>query len=39
MPTEKLISYFTTKKAPTNLNVFSFESAYNEATRLFSQYH
>ena len=39
MPTEKLISYFTTKKATTNLNVFSFESAYNEATKLFSQYH
>lgn len=39
MPTEKLISYFSTKKAQTNLNVFSFESAYNEATRLFSEYH
>jgi hydroxymethylglutaryl-CoA lyase len=39
MPTEKLISYFTSKKEITNLNVLSFESAYNEATKLFSAYH
>lgn len=39
MPTEKLLSYFTTQKAYTNLNPMSFESAYNEATNLFSLYH
>lgn len=39
MPTEKLLSYFTTQKAFTNLNPMSFESAYNEATNLFSLYH
>ena len=38
MPTEKLLSYFTTKKQ-SNLNAMSFESAYNEATKLFSAYH
>ena len=35
MPTEKMLSYFTTAKAVTNLNALSFESAYNEATKLF----
>ncbi len=35
MPTEKLISYFTTKKVETNINVLSFESAYNEAIKVF----
>lgn len=38
MPTEKLLSYFTQKKAH-NLNAMSFESAYNEATKIFSTYH
>jgi len=38
MPTEKLLSYLTTKKAH-QLNALSFESAYNEATRIFSVYH
>ena len=38
MPTEKLLSYFTTKKQ-SNLNAMSFESAYNEATKVFSAYH
>ena len=38
MPTEKLLSYFTTKKV-NNLNALSFESAHNEATKLFSAYH
>ncbi|MBP92864.1 MAG: hydroxymethylglutaryl-CoA lyase [Flavobacteriaceae bacterium] len=38
MPTEKLLSYFTTKKH-SGLNALSFESAYNEATKLFSVYH
>ena len=39
MPTEKLLSYFTTKKARTNTSPMSFESSYNEATILFSKYH
>jgi hydroxymethylglutaryl-CoA lyase len=39
MPTEKLLSYFTSQKAPTGTNPMSFESAYNEATKLFGQYH
>ncbi|MBT4919724.1 MAG: hydroxymethylglutaryl-CoA lyase [Flavobacteriaceae bacterium] len=39
MPTEKLLSYFTAKKSQLNLNALSFESAYNEATKIFSVYH
>jgi len=35
MPTEKLLSYFTTKKIQTNLNVLAFESAHNAASALF----
>lgn len=38
MPTEKLLSYFTSKKC-NNLNALSFESAYNEATKIFKTYH
>jgi len=38
MPTEKLLSYFTTKKN-NDLNPLSFESAYNEASRIFNKYH
>jgi hydroxymethylglutaryl-CoA lyase len=36
MPTEKLVSYFMSKKENTNINAMSFESAYNEATKIFS---
>ncbi|NNK86776.1 MAG: hydroxymethylglutaryl-CoA lyase [Flavobacteriaceae bacterium] len=39
MPTEKLLSYFTSKKIHHNLNALSFESAYNEALKIFNQYH
>lgn len=39
MPTEKMLSYFTAAKATTNLNALSFESSYNEATKLFGEYH
>lgn len=39
MPTEKLVSYFTAKKENTNINPMSFESAYNEASKLFGAYH
>jgi hydroxymethylglutaryl-CoA lyase len=38
MPTEKLLSYFTSKKK-NNLNALSFESAYNEASKIFNIYH
>ncbi|MFT4611606.1 MAG: hydroxymethylglutaryl-CoA lyase [Glaciecola sp.] len=38
MPTEKLLSYFTSSKH-NNLNAMSFESAYNEATKIFTEYH
>jgi hydroxymethylglutaryl-CoA lyase len=39
MPTEKLLSYFTTKRENTNTSPMSFESAYNEATKLFGEFH
>lgn len=35
MPTEKLISYFNSQKAITNLSAMSFEAAYNEALKVF----
>jgi hydroxymethylglutaryl-CoA lyase len=39
MPTEKLLSYFTSKNENTNLRPVSFESAYNEASKIFNNYH
>ncbi len=39
MPTEKMLSYFTTQKAPTGTRPMSFESAYNEALKIFTVYH
>ncbi len=39
MPTEKMLSYFTAQKAPTETSPMSFESAYNEATKIFTVYH
>ncbi len=39
MPTEKMLSYFTTKKVASHVNPMSFESAYNEATKIFTKYH
>jgi hydroxymethylglutaryl-CoA lyase len=39
MPTEKLLSYFTTQKENTNSSPMSFESAYNEATKVFGEFH
>ena len=39
MPTEKLLSYFTAEKANTNCHPISFESAYNEALKIFNAYH
>ncbi|MBJ6368322.1 hydroxymethylglutaryl-CoA lyase [Snuella sedimenti] len=38
MPTEKLLSYFTTVKSNT-LNALSFESAFNEASKIFNVYY
>jgi hydroxymethylglutaryl-CoA lyase len=39
MPTEKMLSYFTTQKENTNTSPMSFESAYNEASKIFNLYH
>ena len=35
MPTEKLISYFTAQKVVTGIKPMSFESAYNQALKIF----
>ena len=39
MPTEKLLSYFTSAKVETNINTMSFESAHNEAAKIFTKYY
>ncbi len=39
MPTEQLVSYFNSVHAQTNMKSMSFESAYNEASKIFDQYH
>lgn len=39
MPTEKLVSFFTTNKKDHNIGMMSFESSYNEASKIFSFYH
>lgn len=39
MPTEKMLSYFTSVKADCGLSPMSFESAYNEATKVFGEFH
>ncbi|WP_298487708.1 hydroxymethylglutaryl-CoA lyase [uncultured Maribacter sp.] len=39
MPTEKVLSYFTSEKVETNVNWMVFEAAYNKASELFSAYH
>ena len=36
MPTEKLFSYFQQQKALTGIKVMNFESAYNEALKIFN---
>lgn len=38
MPTEKLISYCTAQKAENSLDVLAYESAHNEASKMFSKY-
>lgn len=39
MPTEKLISYFSSVQAQDNIHTMSFESSYNEALKIFEKYH
>lgn len=39
MPTEKMVSYFNAIKADCGVKPMSFESSYNEATKIFTQYH
>ena len=39
MPTEKMLSYFTAEKISSGINPMSFESAHNEATKIFTKYH
>ena len=39
MPTEKLISYFSSAHADSGINTMSFESSYNEAFKVFQKYH
>ncbi|MEM9362823.1 MAG: hydroxymethylglutaryl-CoA lyase [Bacteroidota bacterium] len=39
MPTEKMLSFFTSQKADSGVNWMVFEAAYNKATELFSVYH
>ncbi|MDR9457365.1 MAG: hydroxymethylglutaryl-CoA lyase [Salegentibacter sp.] len=39
MPSEKMLSYFNSKKADTNIKMTSFESAFNEASKIFGAYH
>lgn len=38
MPTEKMLSYFTTNQVDSGVRPMSFESAYNEASKIFTQY-
>tara|TARA_B100001287_G_C22581130_1_gene480964 strand:+ start:162 stop:1025 length:864 start_codon:yes stop_codon:yes gene_type:complete len=37
-PTEKLINYLNQKKEIIDINLLNFETAYNEATKIFSNY-
>ena len=39
MPTEKMVSYFTAAKANSGVQAMSFESSYNEASKIFNEYH
>lgn len=38
MPTEKMLSYFTSRKAETGVKWMAFEAAYNKASELFGAY-
>jgi len=39
MPTEKMLSYFTEHKVETGVAPMAFESAYNQASNIFLNYH
>jgi hydroxymethylglutaryl-CoA lyase len=39
MPSEKMLSYFNSKKADSNIKMTSFESAYNETSKIFKAYN
>lgn len=39
MPTEKMLSFFTAEKAETKVKMTSFEAAYNEASKIFTNYY
>jgi hydroxymethylglutaryl-CoA lyase len=39
MPTERMLSYFTTHKVASGVGPMAFEAAYNKATELFTAYH
>ena len=39
MPTERMLSYFTAVKEYSGVRPMSFESAYNEASKIFLNYH
>ena len=39
MPTERLVSFFTAVKENSNISTMSFESAFNEASKIFQKYH
>jgi hydroxymethylglutaryl-CoA lyase len=39
MPTEKMLSYFTTHKADINVAPMAFEASYNKASDIFNHYH
>lgn len=39
MPSEKLLSYFTSNNENTNISPMAFESSYNEASKLFGEFH
>ncbi len=39
MPTEQVLSYFNTQKEITNTNSLEFGTAFNVATKLFSEFH
>jgi hydroxymethylglutaryl-CoA lyase len=39
MPTEKMLSYFTTSKVDTGVQWMAFETAHNKATELFTAYY
>ena len=39
MPTEKILSYFTSRKVETGVQWMAFEAAFNKASELFTAYH